>query len=142
MEVTFAIRLPTEAGSVPVIRALCRTNLEQLRVTPDCIEDIALAVTEACANAVRHSGDSSDFEVRINIADDVCRIVISDSGTGFAPDAVAVSTRLSESGRGIELMRLLVDELHYEPDAAGTAVTLVKALEILPGSPLRVLRIP
>ncbi len=142
MEISFSIRLPTEAASVPVIRALCRSNLEQLRVIPDCIEDIALAVTEACANVVRHSSDSSGFEVRVNIADDLCRIVITDSGPGFLPSSVAASTRLAESGRGIELMRLLVDELHYEPDIAGTSVTLVKALEILPSSPLRALRIP
>lgn len=141
MEVSFALRLPTETASVPVIRALCRTNLDQLLVTDDCIEDIALAVTEACTNVVRHSGDGSGFEVRVNITDSQCRIVITDSGSGFEPSTVSAAGQLAEHGRGIELMRMLVDELRYQPGTDGTSVTLVKELELQSGSPLRALRL-
>lgn len=139
MEVSFALRLPSEVASVPLIRALCRTNLEQLQVVTECIEDIALAVTEACANAVVHSGDTEAFAVTVLLSDDCCRIEVRDQGRGFDVGSLHTSARLAESGRGIELMRMLVDELHFEPDVNGTAVTLVKQLQLNEGSPLHTL---
>lgn len=142
MEVSFALRLPTEAAAVPFIRALCRTNLGELQVTKDCIEDVGLAVTEACANVVKHSGVDSGFDVRVHIVDETCRIVVRDEGSGFDEGAVKRSFADAESGRGIELMRELVDDLHYQPDGTGTSLTLIKQLEFLPDSPLQSLRAP
>lgn len=142
MEVSFALRLPTEAAAVPFIRALCRTNLGELQVTQDCIEDVGLAVTEACANVVKHSGAEGGFDVRVHVVNETCRIVVRDDGSGFNAGSVKRSFADSESGRGIELMRELVDELHYKPDGTGTSLTLIKELELLPDSPLQALRYP
>ena len=56
MNVDFSVRLPTDAESVPLVRGLLRQALQYLGVVPDRIEEIVLALTEACANVVQHAG--------------------------------------------------------------------------------------
>lgn len=132
MELQFSLRLPTDAASVPVVRALCRQALTLLNADPQCVSDVALAVTEACANVVNHSSSSTEFEVRVEIDNWDCTITVSDHGIGFDPASVADLTKpeMAESGRGIELMRLLVDDLDFVPAEGGTVVRLSKHLRM------------
>jgi serine/threonine-protein kinase RsbW len=132
MELQFVLRLPTDAASVPVVRALCRQALTLLDADPQCVSDVALAVTEACANVVVHSSSSTQFEVRVEIDDWDCTITVSDHGVGFDLASVAdlEHPEVAESGRGIELMRLLVDDLHFVPAEGGTVVRLSKHLQM------------
>jgi len=88
----------------------------------DADMEIALALTEALANAVRH-GSKNDSSKNV-----VCRasvngsgevtIVVRDSGPGFDPERVADPTHGEglglDHGRGIFLIRELMDEYRYE----------------------------
>jgi serine/threonine-protein kinase RsbW len=71
-----------------------------------------------------------------------CEIRIVDTGRGFdhADVGLVTSSNTAESGRGVFLMRALVDNLDFvsEPEQ-GTVVRLVKSLTLKPGSMLRVL---
>jgi len=145
VHLSFALRLPVEARSVPVVRALCRDNLVALRVDRASVDDIALAVTEACANVINHAEGGEDYEVRVDVDDAWCRISIVDTGAGFDPAATRATGTgsLLEHGRGIELMRTLVDRLHFAPaEGAGTLVRLEKRLALHEDSPLRALPVP
>ena len=131
MEIAFSVRLPVDAHSVPFIRALCREALEHLHVDGAVIDEIALALTEACANVVQHAGPLQDYEVQVEIDDERCRICVADTGGGFDPVSVPteVTESLLEGGRGLLLMRALVDRLDFQLDADGRhRVTLEKAL--------------
>jgi serine/threonine-protein kinase RsbW len=131
VEIVFSVRLPVDAHSVPFVRALCREALEHLRVDGSVIEEIALALTEACANVVQHAGPLQDYEVQVEIDDERCRICVADTGGGFDPSSVPtdVTDSLLEGGRGLVLMRALVDRLDFELDADGRhRVTLEKVL--------------
>jgi serine/threonine-protein kinase RsbW len=130
MQLQFVLRLPTDTKSVPIVRALCRQSLSLLGADRQCVTDIALAVTEACANVVLHSSSVTSFEVRVEIDDWDCTITVSDQGTGFDPERVHEVMSLAETGRGIELMRMLVDDLHFVPAEGGTVVRLTKHLQI------------
>ena len=130
MQLQFVLRLPTDTKSVPIVRALCRQALTLLGADRQCVTDIALAVTEACANVVLHSSSVTSFEVRVDIDDWDCTITVTDQGTGFDLDRVGRSVSLGETGRGIELMRLLVDDLHFVPAEGGTVVRLTKHLQM------------
>ncbi len=72
-----------------MVRHLATATLRELGVRRESIDDIALAVTEACANVVQHAGPSlsghSDFEVRVSVEDVWCRIEVVDSGAGSTP---------------------------------------------------------
>ena len=145
MQISFSLQLPTEAKSVPVVRGLCRDNLLKLEVERHCVDDIALAVTEACANVVAHGrADQQMYAVEVQVDAEWCHIRVTDTGAGFDVDAVPVpaSGGYDESGRGIALMRSLVDRIDFESrPETGTVAHLRKRLQLSPTSPLRQLQI-
>src|ERR1700723_3347170 len=55
MEIKMVLFLPRDAASVPVSRQVLDGCLETLGVTEDTRIDIALALSEACANVVQHA---------------------------------------------------------------------------------------
>jgi anti-sigma regulatory factor (Ser/Thr protein kinase) len=134
MEIEFTVRLPVDSHSVPFVRGLCRKALDHLRVGTDTMDEIVLALTEACANVVQHSGDDGDYEVAVRIDDDTCRISVWDEGGGFpVPDLSRPVDPTADGGAGLVLMRALVDELAFEQDPDGRhRVTLEKRLESRP----------
>ncbi len=81
--------------------------------------DLLVAVQEALANAVFHGcGDdgSKQIECTVEVDASAINIVIRDPGPGFdtsLADAAEDGTNLSQHGRGIMLMRSLMDEVTY-----------------------------
>jgi serine/threonine-protein kinase RsbW len=135
----YALTLPSEVASVPTARAICRANLQLLQVNEASIDDVTLALTEACANVVKHAGGHR-YVVQLAIDGDCCRIEVLDDGDGFDPESVpeASPEDLLPSGRGLLLMESVVDRLHFtrREDSPGTLVCLEKRLQLDPGSPL------
>jgi serine/threonine-protein kinase RsbW len=134
VEIRYSLRLPRDAVTVPLVRTICRDAMSRLGVTPDCQGDVALALTEACANVVQHAGgDDADYDVQIEFAGGVCHIRVVDKGRGIdLRDSDRTETILDQdSGRGIALMRLMVDRLAFESRPEdGTIVHLQKRLEL------------
>ena len=142
MDCRFTLCVPRDEASVPVVRHVCRDALLMLGVGDDCVSQIELAVTEACTNVLRHvKGTDAEYKVAVVVNETECQIRLIDSaGEFFAheeqgreeahPDA--------ESGRGIFLMRAMVDELKFasQPES-GSVVHLVKKLELKEDSILR-----
>ena len=121
MKIEFSVRLPVDAQSVPLVRGLVRQALGHLGVVASGIEEIVLALTEACANVVHHAGEHEEYQVDVSIDDDVCRISVLDDGPGFDVDSVMAAAPPSplEGGRGLVLMQALVDELQFLQDENG-----------------------
>jgi serine/threonine-protein kinase RsbW len=116
--------------------------MNRLGVTPDCQGDVALALTEACANVVQHAGGRNDYEVLVEIAGSTCHIRVVDNGAGIdLTDSGRTEMILDDDkGRGIVLMRLLVDRLAFESrPEEGTVVHLQKQLELQDGALLAAL---
>jgi serine/threonine-protein kinase RsbW len=139
MELSFALCLPRDGTSVPFVRHLLRATLQRLGIEDECVHDIEIALSEACTNVLRHAGTEDEYQVDVEVDDQRCRITVSDAGEGFElGDPRDESTPIpSEGGRGIQLMRALVDGLHFESDMPGTVVELTKTLELQPSSVLR-----
>jgi serine/threonine-protein kinase RsbW len=137
MEITFSLRLPRDAATVPFVRSICGDAMTRLGVRKTCQDDVALAVTEACANVVRHAGGISEYRVAVELSEDWCHIRVMDTGQGI--DAAKLSRTMpdgrDDTGRGLLLMRLLVDRIDFESDPeAGTIVHLRKRLDFEDGS--------
>jgi len=138
VDIAFTVHLPVDTDSVPFIRGLCRQALEHLRIDRMVIDEIALAVTEACANVVQHAGDHAEYEVAVAIDDRLCRVSVVDGGDGFDPRALPEPDERSplDDGRGLLLMQSLVDRLDFRHESDGRhRVTLEKRLT--PDRPLR-----
>jgi len=161
MEIQMALYLPRDAASVPVSRQVLDSCLETLGVTPDTRGDIALALSEACANVILHAGPGDEYEVRVSARNCQCTIEVVNTGNpdsepsvagiraaavwgGRGPDgerrgraAVAdePAAAIAEHGRGLQIIDAVVDNLQLTGDERrGTTLHFEKKLEWLPGA--------
>jgi serine/threonine-protein kinase RsbW len=140
MELSLALTLPRDEQTVPVARHVVRNAMEQVGVDETSVYDIELALSEACTNVLLHAGAGDEYEVRFHLADRRCRIRVVDVGHGF--DSAAQRGEgprpEAERGRGLTLMRALVDRVRFtsRPED-GTVVTLEKELEFADPALLR-----
>ncbi|MHB8531133.1 MAG: ATP-binding SpoIIE family protein phosphatase [Solirubrobacteraceae bacterium] len=90
----------------------------------EAIFDITLAVSEAAANAVEHAYGARDstFTIEARREAGEIRVTVRDNGRWR-------STRPYGRGRGLAIMRSLVDGLEIERGEGGTNVTIVKQVE-------------
>lgn len=143
MEIDLRLNLPRDQLTVPVVRHLCTSTLRELGVAQTCRDDVELALTEACANVVAHSGPGDAYDVEITIGEEAVAIRVLDTGHGFDQANLldlGDSDATAESGRGINLMRALVDRVRLESKPqAGTVVHLEKRLEFDGDTPARTL---
>lgn len=142
MEIRYSLRLPRDAVTVPLVRTICRDAMSRLGVAPDCQGDVALALTEACTNVVQHADGENEYEVAIAFIEGTCHIRVIDKGHGIdLRDSSRTETVLDrDHGRGIVMMKLLVDRLAFESAPEdGTVVHLQKRLELDEGALLTAL---
>lgn len=135
MNVAFSVRLPVDAQSVPLVRGLVRQSLQFLGVVGTGIDEVVLALSEACANVVKHAGEHEEYQVDVTIDDHVCRITVLDDGDGFDVEAAGAARPESplDGGRGLLLMQALVDRLAFRHTEDGRhGVLLEKALVTSP----------
>lgn len=130
------LRLPRDRVSVPVARHLATHTLREVGASADDIADVELALTEACTNVLDHAGPGDAYDVSVTVRSDRCELRIVDGGHGFAHDRSALGEPPAERGRGLGLMRALMDavDIHSEPDG-GTRVALVKSITFDQASP-------
>jgi serine phosphatase RsbU (regulator of sigma subunit)/anti-sigma regulatory factor (Ser/Thr protein kinase) len=116
-------RWRAEAGSLASIRHLLRRWLRRTGAAADETYDMLVACQEACANAVEHAyaPGPAGFELELLHADGQIRFTIRDRGRWRPP-------RGENRGRGLPLMRALMDDVEIRETAGGTEVELVRML--------------
>jgi len=87
VEIQMVLHLPRDAESVPVSRQVLDGCLRTLGVTADTRADIALALSEACANVILHAAQTDEYEVMARLTDGRCVIEVVNKGGGFAVPA-------------------------------------------------------
>ena len=99
------------------------------------VADIAISVSELVNNAVAYGSRYSPDQpiiVTIDKTNGVVTITVSDQGTGFNPDDIedplADENLLKEAGRGIFIVRSLMDAVDINASGQGTTVIITKAL--------------
>jgi serine/threonine-protein kinase RsbW len=145
MSIWWSLHLRREAASVPLARRLLLGTMETAGVDPDVSYDLSVALTEACANAVEHGGQTPDggsceaYRVTAYLDGEKCRIEVADSGPGFARPQTARPARAdSEHGRGLCLIEQLADHVHIgnKPGRGGAVVSFDKMLKWRDNAPL------
>jgi len=100
--------------------------IAKLRKVDGSEVEIEVALREALANAIVHgNGEDSRKHVWVRCrctTDGEVSITVQDEGQGYeshtVPDPIAPENRLRMSGRGIYLMKTLMDEVHFEQRGA------------------------
>jgi serine/threonine-protein kinase RsbW len=131
MELSLALTLPRDEQTVPVARHIVRNAMEQVGVEVTCVDDMELALSEACTNVLVHSGPGDRYVVRLDLEDRLGLIRVIDVGRGFDSARLRAGGTLPEDerGRGLGVMQALVDRVDFtsRPEA-GTIVTLEKVV--------------
>jgi len=126
------LAMPATTESIATITGAISEIMVRLEIPENKRFEIDLAVQEALANAVRHgcNGDpTKTIRCRLN-KDPQGRIVItvSDPGPGFKPEALAdphaPDNLYGDHGRGVYLIRQLMDEVQFEH--GGTQIRMWK----------------
>ena len=97
------------------------------------VDDISIALTELVNNAIHH-GNKNDLNkivtVSFKVDEKKLSISISDQGQGFSPstisDPVHPDNLMADNGRGIYLVKALMDDVDYKISETGTEVTISK----------------
>ena len=135
MQEVLELEIPARPEFVALVRLVVSSVASTRRVlAEERIDDVKLAVSEACTNAIEAHGAVSTGDhvtVRLAEADDRLSVTIDDRGAGFDPATlpehppVTDPDRLNfERGLGIPLIRTLVDEVDISSGVEGTSVTL------------------
>lgn len=130
------LEIPARRDHLALVRLVVSGAAAVDRVVPERrLEDLRLAVTEACANAIeatQQAGTETPIRVAIELEDGLATVVVTDGAGGFDPAAIEAlppatdPDRLThERGLGLSLMRSLVDEVTITPTGDGTEVRLV-----------------
>jgi serine/threonine-protein kinase RsbW len=130
------LEIPASAEFVALARLVVSAMAASDTLLPDArIDDLKIAVSEACTNAIEAHGAIDTAErvlVRCRTERDRLEVDIEDRGEGFDPAAlpdhppITDPDRLKfERGLGIPLIRALVDEVEFSSSAGGTAVRIV-----------------
>jgi anti-sigma regulatory factor (Ser/Thr protein kinase) len=120
MELTLEAQPEVLAG---LRRALGRWLMSE-GVNENELFNITLAASEAAANSIEHAYGAREASFRVSCVHEgeEVRITVSDGGRWRA-------ARPYGRGRGLAIMRALVDEALLERESTGTSVTLVKRLK-------------
>ena len=93
---------------------------------------LLIASTEAVNNAILHANNSDSSKkvtIRCTLTKKTLTIAVKDEGSGFNPESIPSPLKeenlMKESGRGIFLIRSLMDEVSFRPGKKGTTVTMV-----------------
>jgi anti-sigma regulatory factor (Ser/Thr protein kinase) len=100
-------------------------------VASEAAEDVVLALNEAATNAILYgSSGGQPVQVVVHVNDDVVEASVLDHGPDLPgqPSTDADMEELSVRGRGLWLLRRLVDEVRLERVRLGTRVTLRRAI--------------
>jgi serine phosphatase RsbU (regulator of sigma subunit)/anti-sigma regulatory factor (Ser/Thr protein kinase) len=116
---TLEVEVPAEAEQLATVRHLIRRWVAAKGGTDDDCAAFAIAVTEACANAVEHAygpGDAT-VDLRAELTDGEAVVTVSDRGGWREP-------RRGNRGRGIPVMKEFMDDVVIETGDRGTTVEL------------------
>ena len=87
---------------------------------------VRLAMSEAVTNAILHGSASAADEIQLAVAEESGSLVFEVVDTGRFRPRVKRRGDLPESGRGLEFMRVLMDEVDLRVSPAGTLLRFAK----------------
>lgn len=138
-EIEIQIKVPNQTRYLRLIGNLGENMAREICRLPDERDVFAynlnVVLTEAMSNAIKHANAADpdkDVTIHISISDTELAILVYDSGQGFDLNSVPVpvfeTDRLNETGRGIFIIRSLMDSVVYRKADGGNVLEMKKAL--------------
>ncbi len=97
---------------------------------------LSMVLTEAASNVIRHANEADPekkIRIKIRITPDELIVKVFDEGIGFnldeVPEPEFEPERLSERGRGLFIIRSLMDSVSYIKNREGNVLVMRKKLK-------------
>jgi anti-sigma regulatory factor (Ser/Thr protein kinase) len=142
IERKFKLQVPSTTENLAMIREFAAHVGAQAGMDDSAVSKLELAVDEACANVIEHAygaDTSQEVTVRAVFDEETLQIIVEDSGRRFDPTRIPAEdlrTLVAErrtGGLGMQLMKSLMDEVHYEVTPEQTnQLRMVKRLRRTP----------
>jgi serine/threonine-protein kinase RsbW len=127
------VRIGSHFEDIELVDLVAAAALTHLGFEEEAADKVCLAIREALANAIQHGNRLEPHriaQVALAIGEEHLDIEIKDEGGGFdpenVPDPLAAENLLKPTGRGIFLMRRLVDAVDFEFDDNGATVVRLR----------------
>ncbi|MDZ7723142.1 MAG: ATP-binding protein [candidate division KSB1 bacterium] len=129
------LEIPSDVKEIHRVEEKLEAFCRQQGMNKNQIVNCAIAVTEAVNNAIRHGNKqdpSKKVFIQFSISGNNITIRITDQGNGFDPenldDPLHPNNLLKENGRGIFIVKQLMDDVRFEFNKTGTTIILSKTL--------------
>jgi serine/threonine-protein kinase RsbW len=124
------LRIPAKATWVAVARLVVSAVANQLPFPLEAIEDLKLALTEACTKCIEHAtGEDETIDIAFTVMPDVVRIVVRARHKGRDTRGVDLAAAQKSGDRteglGIYIIQSLMDSVEYRVDD-GTELVMLK----------------
>lgn len=128
----FFLEIESNPNNLIIVEEFVNYFSKELNLDEEKLPGLLLAVTEAVTNAIIHANKCDETKkVTMNVLKNDHKLIITvkDAGKGFdpekVPDPTAPENLLKDSGRGLYLMKIYMDELKYNITPSGTETILV-----------------
>ena len=132
----YHIEVESDPNNLITVEEFVNYFAKDLGLNDDQLSVLLLAVTEATTNAIIHANKcdlSKLVTIRAHIEDSKLIVKVKDEGKGFDPSTVPDPTQpenlLKDSGRGVYLMKVYMDEVRYNMTPTGTETILILNLK-------------
>jgi serine/threonine-protein kinase RsbW len=126
-----SVEIPSRLEELNRVESLVQKIAKMVCLPQDRHDNLAIAITEAVGNAIIHGNHRDpDKKVRIQFQIDgpFLKVSVMDEGRGFDPNALSdpllPENLMKESGRGIFILKNLMDEVHFSFSEKGTIVQM------------------
>lgn len=131
LDLLLSLRLPSELGRVEEAVELVAAHCQPHFVDPHAVRfNLRVALTEALANAIifgNGEDPAKEVSVRVALGPHAIELEVSDEGNGFdwheLPDPTLPENLLKPDGRGLFLIRELVNEVRFNSD--GNSILMI-----------------
>lgn len=118
-------------SNIKLVEAFILEIDDAMHLEESVLDRIMISITEVVNNGIIH-GNRSDPEKHVYVTcscyDDRLEFIIRDEGTGFSPDDIPdplhEENLLKEGGRGVLIVRSMMDDVHFHPTTGGMEVHL------------------
>ena len=131
-EKNYYLEIESDPNNLITVEEFVNYFTVDLNIDPDKLSGLLLAVTEATTNAIIHANKcdiNKKVKIKVELIEKQLFIHIFDEGKGFDPSKVPDPTQpenlLKDSGRGLYLMKVYMDDLKYNVTNEGTETILV-----------------
>ncbi len=131
-EKNYSLEIDSDPNNLITVEEFVNYFTIDLNIDPERLPGLLLAVTEATTNAIIHANKcdtNKKVKIDVEVVDNKLYIHVKDEGKGFDPSKVPDPTEpenlLKDSGRGLYLMRVYMDDLKYEVTPDGTETILI-----------------